>query len=108
MGGGGGSAPLRSTGAEPSYPSWKPIGFRVGQAYVEKMTKDDCRDFETIWRLWTTSKTNHTVVSIVVIDEKFSLLVPMARAFPCGLIRCALTNLGLRPLSPPKLKNCLE
>uniref|UniRef100_A0A1I8F2C2 Trafficking protein particle complex subunit 6B n=3 Tax=Macrostomum lignano TaxID=282301 RepID=A0A1I8F2C2_9PLAT len=122
QGGGGGPATVQQCRAQLS--KLETMGFRVGQAYVEKMTKDLprfrddleivkflCKDFwASLFKKQVDNlKTNHQGV-YVVIDEKFSLLVPMARgkqyldrchlytAFPCGLIRGALTNLGLRAI----------
>ncbi|XP_064622805.1 trafficking protein particle complex subunit 6b-like [Lineus longissimus] len=97
------------------------MGYRVGQSLVERFTKDCprfkdeldtmkfvCKDF------WTTLykkqidnlRTNHQGV-YVLQDNRFRLLTQMSNnkqymesapkylAFPCGLIRGALANLGI-------------
>ncbi|KAM3851505.1 trafficking protein particle complex subunit 6B [Vipera latastei] len=100
------------------------MGFRVGQGLIERFTKDTarfkdeldimkfiCKDF------WTTVfkkqidnlRTNHQGI-YVLQDNKFRLLTQMSSgkqylehapkylAFTCGLIRGALSNLGIKSI----------
>ncbi|XP_028575990.2 trafficking protein particle complex subunit 6B [Podarcis muralis] len=100
------------------------MGFRVGQGLIERFTKDTarfkdeldimkfiCKDF------WTTVfkkqidnlRTNHQGI-YVLQDNKFRLLTQMSAgkqylehapkylAFTCGLIRGALSNLGIKSI----------
>uniref|UniRef100_A0A0B7A0W2 Trafficking protein particle complex subunit 6B n=1 Tax=Arion vulgaris TaxID=1028688 RepID=A0A0B7A0W2_9EUPU len=97
------------------------LGFRVGQSLIERFTKECsrfkdeldtmkflCKDF---WNLVYKKqidnlRTNHQGV-YVLQDNKFKFLVQMSTgkqymesapkylAFPCGMIRGALSNLGV-------------
>ncbi|XP_028817924.1 trafficking protein particle complex subunit 6B, like [Denticeps clupeoides] len=97
------------------------MGFRVGQGLIEKFTKDSpsfkddldimkfvCKDFWTnVFRKQIDNlRTNHQG-TYVLQDNKFALLTqissgkqyleeaPKFLAFSCGLLRGALSNLGL-------------
>ncbi|KAI0211744.1 Trafficking protein particle complex subunit 6b [Lamellibrachia satsuma] len=97
------------------------LGFRVGQSLVERFTKDSprfkdeldtmkfiCKDFWTALykKQIDNLRTNHQGV-YVLQDNKFKLLTqlssdkqymeaaPQFLAFPCGLIRGALSNFGI-------------
>ena len=97
------------------------LGFQVGQALVERLTKDMprfrdeldtvkfiCKDFwNVVYKKQIDNlRTNHQGV-YVLQDNRFRFLSQMADskvnmetmpeflAFPCGLIRGALTNLGV-------------
>ena len=98
------------------------MGYQVGQRLVERLTKDCprfkdeldtmkfiCKDFWTaLYRKQIDNlRTNHQGV-YVLQDYKFRLLLQMSSgkqfiesapnymAFPCGLIRGALANLGVQ------------
>ncbi|XP_012693876.1 trafficking protein particle complex subunit 6B, like isoform X2 [Clupea harengus] len=97
------------------------MGFRVGQGLIERFTKDTpsfkdeldvmkfvCKDFWTnIFRKQIDNlRTNHQG-TYVLQDNRFTLLTPLSSgkqyleeapkylAFSCGLLRGALSNLGL-------------
>ncbi|XP_002736776.1 trafficking protein particle complex subunit 6B-like, partial [Saccoglossus kowalevskii] len=97
------------------------LGYRVGQSLVERFTKDSprfkdeldimkfvCKDFwTTVYKKQVDNlRTNHQGV-YVLQDNRFRLLIQIAAgkqymeyapkylAFPCGLIRGALSNLGM-------------
>nr|XP_055052012.1 trafficking protein particle complex subunit 6B, like [Misgurnus anguillicaudatus] len=97
------------------------MGFRVGQGLIERYTKDCpsfkddldvmkflCKDFwSTIFRKQIDNlRTNHQG-TFVLQDNKFTLLTQLSNgkqyleeapkylAFSCGMIRGALSNLGL-------------
>lgn len=97
------------------------LGFRVGQSLVERFTKDSsrfkdeldtmkfiCKDFwNSVYKKQIDNlRTNHQGV-YVLQDNKFRFLTqlsngkqymdsaPMYLAFPCGMIRGALSNLGI-------------
>ncbi|BFZ07344.1 hypothetical protein BsWGS_10383 [Bradybaena similaris] len=97
------------------------LGFRVGQSLIERFTKDGSRfkdELDTMkflckefWNLVYKKqidnlRTNHQGV-YVLQDNKFKFLVQMSTgkqymesapkylAFPCGMIRGALSNLGV-------------
>uniref|UniRef100_A0A915I6W8 Trafficking protein particle complex subunit 6B n=1 Tax=Romanomermis culicivorax TaxID=13658 RepID=A0A915I6W8_ROMCU len=88
------------------------MGFRVGYALAERLSKDVprlCSELDTVkfvckefWsavfrRQVDNLKTNHQGV-YVIFDNQFWLLTPIHylqhSAFCCGIIRGALTNLG--------------
>lgn len=100
------------------------LGFRVGQSIVEQLTKDSqrfkdeldimkfiCRDFWTAFykKQVNNLRTNHQGV-FVLQDNEFKLLTQMSTgkqyiehapkylAFPCGLVRGALANLGINSI----------
>ncbi|XP_072032756.1 trafficking protein particle complex subunit 6b-like [Amphiura filiformis] len=97
------------------------MGFRVGQRMIERFTRETprfsteldiikfvCKDFWSgaFKKQVDNLRTNHQGV-YVLQDNKFKLLVPMSAgkqyleaaprylAFTCGLIRGALSNLGM-------------
>jgi len=97
------------------------LGFRVGQSMVERITKDTprfkdeldtmkfvCKEFwMSLYKKQIDNlRTNHQGV-FVLQDNRFRLLTQMSNnkqfteqapkylAFPCGLIRGALANLGV-------------
>ncbi|KAH9523061.1 Trafficking protein particle complex subunit 6B [Bulinus truncatus] len=97
------------------------LGFRVGQSLIERLTKECSRfkdELDTmkflckdLWNLVYKKqidnlRTNHQGV-YVLQDNKFKFLVQMSSgkqymesapkylAFPCGMIRGALSNLGI-------------
>ncbi|XP_076591793.1 trafficking protein particle complex subunit 6B, like [Chaetodon auriga] len=97
------------------------MGFRVGQGLIERLTRDTpsfkdeldvmkfiCKDFWTkVFRRQVDNlRTNHQG-TYVLQDNKFSLLTQMSSgkqyldqapkylAFSCGVVRGALSNLGL-------------
>ncbi|KAK0131838.1 Trafficking protein particle complex subunit 6B [Merluccius polli] len=98
------------------------MGFRVGQGLIERMTKDSpsfkdeldmmkfiCKDFWTqVFRKQIDNlRTNHQG-TYVLQDNKFALLTQLSNgkqyleeapkvylAYSCGLVRGALSNLGL-------------
>lgn len=97
------------------------LGFRVGQSMVERITRDCprfkdeldlmkfiCKDFwMALYKKQVDNlRTNHQGV-YVLLDSRFKLLTQISNtkqymelapkyfAFPCGLIRGALANLGV-------------
>ncbi|XP_072314203.1 trafficking protein particle complex subunit 6B, like [Eucyclogobius newberryi] len=97
------------------------MGFRVGQGIIERLTRDSpsfkdeldvmkfvCKDFWTkmFRRQIDNLRTNHQG-TYVLQDNKFSLLTQLSNgkqyldqapkylAFSCGIVRGALSNLGL-------------
>lgn len=97
------------------------MGFRVGQGLIERLTRDSpsfkdeldimkfvCKDFWTkVFRRQVDNlRTNHQG-TYVLQDNKFSLLTQLSNgkqyldqapkylAFSCGIVRGALSNLGL-------------
>lgn len=97
------------------------MGYRVGQSLAEQLTKDSnrfkddldimkfiCRDFWTAFyrKQVDNLRTNHQGV-FVLQDNRFKLLTQMSTgkqflehapkylAFPCGMVRGALANLGI-------------
>ncbi|KXS21596.1 transport protein particle component [Gonapodya prolifera JEL478] len=109
---------------EAAYLKLEMMGYRVGQALVERLTRDRPRFGDTLdvvkyvcKDLWTAAfrkqidnlKTNHKGV-YVLTDNNFRWLLRMSTeggpgdasrkaypflAFPCGLVRGALANLGI-------------
>ncbi|XP_007891520.1 trafficking protein particle complex subunit 6B [Callorhinchus milii] len=100
------------------------MGFRVGQGLIERFTKDTarfkdeldvmkfiCKDFWTsvFKKQIDNLRTNHQGI-YVLQDNKFRLLTPMSGgkqylehapkylAFTCGLVRGALSNLGIKSI----------
>ncbi|KAL3966283.1 trafficking protein particle complex subunit 6 [Sarotherodon galilaeus] len=100
------------------------IGFRVGQGLIERLTKDTarfkdeldimkfiCKDFWTcvFKKQIDNLRTNHQGI-YVLQDNKFGLLshlsvgkqymehAPKYLAFTCGLVRGALSNLGVKSI----------
>ncbi|XP_067847616.1 trafficking protein particle complex subunit 6b isoform X3 [Heptranchias perlo] len=100
------------------------MGFRVGQGLIERFTKDTarfkdeldvmkfiCKDFWTsvFKKQIDNLRTNHQGI-YVLQDNKFRLLTQMSAgkqylehapkylAFTCGLVRGALSNLGIKSI----------
>ncbi|XP_041035355.1 trafficking protein particle complex subunit 6b-like isoform X2 [Carcharodon carcharias] len=97
------------------------MGFRAGQGLIERFTKETpsfkdeldimkfiCKEFWTnlFWKQIDNLRTNHQG-TYVLQDNRFRLLTPISSgkqyleeapkflAFTCGLVRGALSNLGI-------------